>query len=82
MAKKNQEPDYIPLFGRENYKWMFIGLALIALGFILMAGGGSHNPRVFDTAIFSFRRIRLAPAFVLAGFFIEIYAILRNPGKK
>jgi len=82
MAKKFQEPDYTPLFGKENYKWMFIGLAFVALGFILMAGGGSKDPQVFDPGIFSFRRIRLAPALVLTGFLIEIYAILRNPRKK
>ena len=54
---------------------------VIALGFILMSGGGSEDPNVFNEAIFSFRRIRLAPAVVLLGFGITIYSILKNPKK-
>mgnify|MGYP003118782831 FL=1 len=61
---------------------MFIGLAVIALGFILMSGGGSTDPNVFNPEIYSFRRIRLAPALVLIGFGIEVYAVLLNPNKK
>lgn len=61
---------------------MGIGLAVIAIGFILMSGGGSDNPAVFDVSIFNFRRIHLAPALVLIGFAIEIYAILVNPNKE
>ncbi|MBT8303139.1 MAG: DUF3098 domain-containing protein [Bacteroidia bacterium] len=69
------------IFGKKNYKFMFIGLAFIALGFILMSGGGSDDPNVFNPEIFSFRRIRLAPTLVLIGFGIQIYAILLNPDK-
>lgn len=58
---------------------MIIGLAVIALGFILMAGGGSDDPNVFNPEIFSWRRIRLAPTVVLIGFAIEVYAILLKP---
>ena len=47
-----------------------------------MSGGGSDNPTVFDASIFNFRRIHLAPALVLIGFAIEIYAILVNPNKE
>ena len=61
---------------------MFIGLAFIALGFILMSGGGSDDPNVFNEEIYNFRRIRLAPTLVLIGLGIEIYAILLNPNKK
>ena len=61
---------------------MGIGLAVIAIGFILMSGGGSDTPAVFDASIFNFRRIHLAPALVLIGFAIEIYAILVNPNKE
>ncbi|APY01408.1 Protein of unknown function (DUF3098) [Lacinutrix venerupis] len=64
------------IFGKRNYKFMFIGLAIIVLGFILMSGGGSDDPNVFSEAIFSWRRIRLAPALVLIGFGFQIYAIL------
>ena len=63
---------------------MLIGFVVIALGFILMVGGGSDDPNVFNSEMFNFRRIRLAPALVLIGFGIEIAAILRsfnNPKK-
>lgn len=70
------------IFQRRNYLFMLIGLAVIALGFILMAGGGSDDPNVFNPEIYSWRRIRLAPTLVLIGFGIEVYAILLNPHKK
>ena len=66
------------IFGRQNYKWMFIGLGLIALGFVLMAGGGSDDPNVFNPEIVNTQRIRLAPTLILIGFGIQIYAILKN----
>ena len=72
------------IFSRANYKLMLIGFVVIALGFILMIGGGSDDPNIFNPEIFHFRRIRLAPALVLIGFGIEIAAILRsfnNPKK-
>ena len=69
------------VFGKKNYKFMFIGLMIIALGFILMSGGGSDDPNVFNPEIFHWRRIRLAPALVLIGFGIQVYAILLNPEK-
>lgn len=64
------------LFKEKNYFFMLLGFAIIALGFILMSGGGSDNPAVFDFSVFSFRRIHLAPTLVLLGFAVEIYAIL------
>lgn len=70
------------VFGKKNYTFMFIGLALIALGFVLMAGGGSEDPEVFNPEIYNFRRIRLAPALVLLGFAIEVFAILVDPRQK
>tara|TARA_R110002020_G_scaffold247833_3_gene461867 strand:- start:774 stop:1049 length:276 start_codon:yes stop_codon:yes gene_type:complete len=69
------------IFGKKNYKVMLIGLGVIALGFILMSGGGSDDPNVFNPEIYNWRRIRLAPALVLLGFGIEVYAILLNPDK-
>lgn len=69
------------LFDKINYKILLIGIGVIALGFILMAGGGSDNPNVYSDAIFNFRRIRLAPTTVLIGFGITIYSILKNPKK-
>lgn len=78
--KEQAKNDFI--FGKKNYKFMFIGLVFIALGFILMSGGGSDDPNVFNPEIFNFRRIRLAPTLILIGFGIQIYAILLNPDKK
>ena len=69
------------LFGKRNYTIMLIGLVIITLGFILMSGGGSKDPNVFNPAIYSWRRIRLAPALVLIGLGVEVYAILANPKK-
>ncbi|MFD0990250.1 DUF3098 domain-containing protein [Mariniflexile jejuense] len=77
--KQKEANKAVFIFGKKNYKFMFIGLACIALGFILMSGGGSDDPTIFNPEIFSFRRIRLAPMLVLLGFGIEIYAILLNP---
>ena len=79
--KRKEENKNAFIFGKRNYKWMFIGLGCIALGFILMSGGGSDDPNVFNPEIFNFRRIRLAPTLVLIGFGIQIYAILLNPEK-
>ncbi len=69
------------IFGRKNYKFMLIGLGVILLGFILMAGGGSDDPNVWNPDVFSWRRIRLAPTLVLIGFGIQVYAILLDPNK-
>lgn len=74
MKKKESNKEF--LFGKKNYIIMGIGLAIIALGFILMAGGGSDDPTVFNEDIYNFQRIRLAPTLILIGFAIEVYAIL------
>lgn len=85
-SNQNKKPlhrqDLNFVFGKRNYMFMFIGLGFIALGFILMAGGASDDPNVFNEEIYNFRRIRLAPALVLIGFAIEAYAILVKPEKK
>lgn len=70
------------LFEGINYKILLIGIVLIGLGFILMSGGGSDNPKIFNEAeLFSFRRIRIAPTVVLIGFGVVIYSIFKNPKK-
>lgn len=66
-------------FGKENYRLMLIGLAFIVVGFLLMVGGGSTDPDTFNPEIFSFRRITLAPILILAGYVIEIFAIMKRP---
>lgn len=84
MSKKNkndQQPGKVFVFQRKNYLFLFIGIAFIALGFILMSGGGTDDPNVFNPEIYNFRRIRLAPTLVLIGLGIQVYAILLNPNK-
>ncbi|NRD21961.1 DUF3098 domain-containing protein [Winogradskyella litoriviva] len=80
--KRKEESKSEFIFGKKNYKFLFIGLAFIVVGFILMSGGGSDDPNVFDESIYSWRRIRLAPTLVLIGFGIQVYAILLNPNKE
>ena len=70
------KPMKEPLFSSRNYTLMIVGIALIALGFILMSGGRSEDPNVFNPEIYNFRRIRLAPFLILAGLGIQVYAIL------
>jgi Protein of unknown function (DUF3098) len=72
-----------PLFGKENYRWMAIGLVAVALGLILMGGGKSKDPNVFNPKeIYSFTRITLAPILILGGFVIEIFAIFKKDKKE
>ena len=80
MKKENTSKSEF-LFGKRNYLFMLIGLVVIALGFIFMAGGGSDDPAVFNEEIYNWQRIRLAPTLVIVGLAIEIYAILVNPKK-
>ena len=79
MENNQDNKDF--LFEKVNYKILLIGIAVIALGFILMTGGGSDDPKVFNESVFDFRRIRLAPTVVLIGFGVTIFAILKNPKK-
>ena len=68
------------LFGRENYKWMIIGLVVIIIGLLLMIGGKSEDPNVFNRdEVYSFRRITLAPILILLGLGLEVFAIFRRP---
>jgi hypothetical protein len=80
MAKKKEEIDKVEFaLGKENYRLLIIGFAIIIIGFLLMIGGKSNSPNEFNPEIFSFRRITLAPIVVLAGFIFEIYAIMKKP---
>lgn len=78
MTSKNETPS---MFSRENYMWMLIGVAVIALGMFLMSGGRSNvDPAHFDrAAVYSPRRITIAPLLILAGLVIEMYAIFKKP---
>ncbi len=70
----------LPLFEKENYKWMIIGAVVIALGMLLMAGGKNENPNVFDyNEVYSTMRITVAPILIILGLLVEIYAIFKRP---
>ena len=74
------EKKYPSIFTKENYRWMLIGLVVMAIGMFLMAGGKSSDPAVFDKdAVYSTTRITIAPILILAGLVIEIIAIFKNP---
>ena len=80
MITKNKQVIPAPLFGKENYLLMLVGLIIMALGFFVMAGGKSADPMKFnDNEIYSFTRITLAPILIMAGFIVEIFAIMRKP---
>jgi hypothetical protein len=85
--KEQAKTDFI--FGKKNYKWFFIGLGCIAVGFFIMAygydftyAGKNNDANTFNPAIFRWDRIRLAPTLVLIGFGMQVYAILAKPDKE
>jgi hypothetical protein len=74
METKNNK-----IFGKENLQWMLIGLVVIAIGLVLMAGGKGEDPNVFaENEVYSMKRITLAPIMIVAGLLIEVYAIMRK----
>jgi len=75
---QKKKPEFDFLFDRTKYKLLIAGLAITALGFILMAGGGSDDPAIFSYELFTFRRITLAPFLVLLGYGILVYSILKS----
>ncbi|MDR2085122.1 MAG: DUF3098 domain-containing protein [Bacteroidales bacterium] len=77
-----QEPEKKVIFQKMNYILFFVGLAVIILGFLLMIGGGSDNPDVFNEKMFGFQRLTLAPILLILGFAIEFFAIFYKPKKK
>ena len=79
---KNKKSKTTFIFEKKNYLIMILGLVFIAFGFILMSGGASNDPNIFNPEIYNFRRIRLAPTLVLIGFGIQVYAILFSTKKK
>lgn len=78
MSQKNTKRS-LDLFGKSNYIWMLIGAAFIITGMLLMAGGKSADPNVFnENEVYSFRRITLAPLCIIVGFIVEIYALFKK----
>ncbi|TAF51006.1 MAG: DUF3098 domain-containing protein [Sphingobacteriia bacterium] len=74
------EKKISPLFGRANFTWMLVGGLVMALGMVLMAGGKSEDPNVFDAnAVYGFTRITLAPILIVLGLVIEVVAIFKKP---
>lgn len=70
-------------FGKHNFIISIVGLLVIALGFILMSGGGSKDPNIFNPDLYNFQRIRLAPTLVLIGLVLQVVAIFyQNKTKK
>ena len=67
------------VLGKKNYVFIIIGCLVVILGFILMSGGGSENPNVFqEEELFSFRRITLAPFMVMLGYGVVLYGIMKK----
>jgi len=77
--KESQRKKFEMPLGKSNYRLLAISFIIVVVGFILMAGGGSQNPEVFNPAIYGFRRVTLAPVMVLFGFLFAIYAIMKKP---
>lgn len=68
------EKEY--LFNKRRYRFLIISIFIIGIGFVLMSGGESTNPDIFNNEIYNFRRIRLAPLMVVSGFILCIFSIL------
>lgn len=78
--EKKQPATGNSLFTKDNYMWMLIGLAVMAVGFILMSGGKSADPKVFNKdEVYSHTRITIAPLLIVAGLVIEIFALMKKP---
>jgi hypothetical protein len=67
------------VFGKQNYILLIISLAIVFLGYVLMAGGGSDDPNVFSEEIFSSTRITVAPILIIGGLALGVFAILKKP---
>lgn len=63
----------------KNVKYIALGLAVMIVGFVLMIGGGSDDPAVFNPAMFNFRRLVVSPVVIIAGIVMIIVAIMKTP---
>jgi len=83
VEKQISEKSTISLFGKENKLWMLAGIAIMIIGFLLMAGGRSEDPNVFNAnEVYSTTRITIAPILLLAGLVILIFSIFREPKQR
>ncbi len=80
MADTKKSPVTLaPLFTKDNYLWMGIGVAIIVLGMFLMSGGKNVDPNVFDNnVVYSFTRVTVAPFLIVFGLMVEIFAIFKK----
>lgn len=79
-ASVTKQKSRLPLFEKENYMWMGVGVLVVAIGMFIMAGGKTQDPNQFDyKLVYSTTRITIAPILILAGLMIEIYAIFKRP---
>lgn len=77
LPENNKE--YTFAFGKTNYILLAIGLVILAIGYILLTGGGSDDPNTFNPAMFDSRRMYVAPIFIILGLLVEIFAIMLKP---
>lgn len=66
-------------FDKDNYKWLLIALAFLLVGYVLMIGGGSDDPDVFNYGMFNFQRMTLSPILLMIGYVLGIFAIMKKP---
>jgi Na+/H+ antiporter NhaC len=79
-VKDTTPSRFVPLFDKQNLLWMLGGIAIMIIGFALMAGGRSADPNVFDpNEVYSTRRITVAPIVILIGLVVLVVAIFRHP---
>ena len=79
-SAKDVPSSRVPLFDKTNLMWMLGGIAIMILGYILMAGGKNDDPNVFNpNEVYSPIRITVAPILILAGLVVLIYSIFRHP---
>ena len=71
-------PQQTQTFNKSNYRLILIGVVMVALGYLLMIGGGSDDPNVFNPEIFSFRRIVLSPVIIVSGFLVITYGVMKK----
>lgn len=77
--ENNENKKFNFVFGKSNYILMIAGIVILALGYILLTGGGSDDPNVFNEAMFDNRRMFVAPVLICVGFAVEILAIMLKP---
>ena len=82
IKKTEEKPRFSFVFTKTNYIIMGIGLVLLALGYILLAGGGSDDPNVFNYEMFNTRRLYVAPILIILGLIAEVVAIMYKPKEK